>query len=72
MISIGDVALFIGHASTRKKFVQRFRYYPGPYWAGFNTVLRGDPIPKVQLKTYNIFFSDPDFRKIYQSAGLTV
>ena len=28
--------------------------------------LRGGPIPTLYLKTFNIFFSGPDFRKIYQ------
>ena len=30
--------------------------------------LRGGNIPTLHLKTFNIFFSDPDFRKIYRRA----
>ena len=33
--------------------------------------LGGDSIPTLHLETFNIFFLDPDFRKIYRSMRLT-
>ena len=39
--------------------------------SAFHTLLKEGPITTIHLKTFNIFFCDPDFRGIYRSVGLT-